>query len=53
MLEKPNISDVLIISRLEAEYDLRVAELAFLPLGADENTAVYRVLTEAETTYFL
>ncbi|MGB8981595.1 MAG: aminoglycoside phosphotransferase family protein [Anaerolineales bacterium] len=53
MLEKPDISDKLIISRLEAEYTLRVAELSFLPLGADENTAVYRVFTEAGTAYFL
>ncbi len=53
MLEKPNISDKLILSRLEEEYSLRIAELTFLPLGADENTAVYRVVTEAGTTYFL
>ncbi|HET9910542.1 MAG TPA: aminoglycoside phosphotransferase family protein [Anaerolineales bacterium] len=53
MLEKPNIANKLIISRLEAEYDLRVIELTFLPLGADENTAVYRVLTGNGTVYFL
>jgi len=53
MLEKPNISDELIILRLEADYDLRVAQIEFLPLGADENTVVYRVLTEAGTAYFL
>ncbi|MBN2115097.1 MAG: aminoglycoside phosphotransferase family protein [Anaerolineales bacterium] len=53
MLEKPTIPDELIVSRLEAEYDLRVAELAFLPLGADENTAVYRVIAEAGTAHFL
>jgi spectinomycin phosphotransferase len=38
---------------LTAEYDLRVVELTFLPLGADENTAVYRVLTGNGTVYFL
>jgi spectinomycin phosphotransferase len=32
---------------------LLVAGLNFLPLGADENTAVYRVATEAGTVYFL
>lgn len=53
MLEKPNIPDELIVSCLEAEYDLHVAELTFLPLGADENTAVYRVGTNAGVTYFL
>src|SRR6266516_423980 len=53
MLEKPNIPDELIISRLQEEYDLRVAELTFLPLGADIGTAVYRVLTNDGITYFL
>ncbi|HSB00050.1 MAG TPA: aminoglycoside phosphotransferase family protein [Anaerolineales bacterium] len=53
MLEKPDITNELIISRLETEYDLQVTELIFLPLGADENAAVYRVLTEAGTVYFL
>lgn len=53
MLEKPNIPDGLIISRLSEEYDLRVAELKFLPLGADTGTVVYRVLTEEGTPYFL
>ena len=40
MLEKPNIPEELIISRLQEEYGLRVAHLEFLPLGADVNTAV-------------
>lgn len=53
MLEKPNISDELIISRLQAEYNLRVPELAFLPIGADSRTAVYRVSTDDGTAYFL
>lgn len=53
MLEKPNISDNLIISRLKEEYNLHVAELTFLPLGADMGTAVYRVTTVDGTAYFL
>jgi len=53
MLEKPAIPDELIISRLREAYDLRVAELTFLPLGADLGSAVYRVLTEDGTAYFL
>jgi spectinomycin phosphotransferase len=53
MLEKPDISDELIISRLEAEYGLQVAELTFLPLGADLRTVVYRVVTDDGTAYFL
>lgn len=53
MLEKPNIPEALIISRLQEEYDLRVAELTFLPLGADMGTAVYRVVADDGTAYFL
>src|SRR5688500_11677760 len=52
MLEKPNIPDELIISRLQDEYGLHAAELTFLPLGADMGTAVYRV-TDDGTAYFL
>ena len=53
MLTKPNIPDELIISRLQEEYDLRVAEFAFLPIGADSRTAVYRVVTADGAAYFL
>ena len=53
MLEKPDIPDELIISRLQDDYDLRVAELTFLPIGADLRTAVYRVVTDDGTAYFL
>jgi len=53
MLTKPRIPDELIISRLQEEYDLHVAELTFLPIGADSRTAVYRVTTDDGTAYFL
>src|SRR5688572_25878802 len=53
MLEKPDIKDELIISQLQEEYGLHVAELTFLPLGADMGTAVYRVVTRDGTAYFL
>ena len=53
MLTKPNISDELIISRLQTEYGSHVAELTFLPIGADLRTAVYRVLADDGTAYFL
>jgi spectinomycin phosphotransferase len=43
MLEPPTIPDSLILSRLRHEYDLRANSLAFLPLGADVNTASYQV----------
>ncbi len=53
MLEKPKLTDALIISHLQNEYDLRVATLTFLPLGADANAAVYRVVCDDGTAYFL
>lgn len=42
MLEPPPIPHQDIIDRLRAEYGLECARLAFLPIGADVNTAVYR-----------
>ena len=53
MLTKPDIADELIISRLQEEYNLYVTSLTFLPLGADMGTAVYRVVAEDGTAYFL
>src|SRR4026207_36043 len=53
MLEKPAISDELIISRLQQEYGLLVSSLTFLPIGADLRTAVYRVLANDGTACFL
>jgi spectinomycin phosphotransferase len=53
VLTKPGITDELIISHLEKEYNLRTAELTFLPLGADMGTAVYRVGAGDGTAYFL
>jgi spectinomycin phosphotransferase len=53
MLEKPDLQDQLIIGCLQDEYGLHVSQLLFLPLGADLNTAVYRVVTQDKTAYFL
>ena len=53
MLEKPDISDQLIISGVQQDYGLRVARLTFLPLGADVNTAAYRLVSADGTAYFL
>ena len=53
MLEKPNIPDEVLISRVQEAYGFRVAELTFLPLGADQGTAVYRVVTGDGMAYFL
>lgn len=53
MLTKPDIKDELIISRLQEEYGLHIAALTFLPLGADMGTAVYRVVADDGSAYFL
>ena len=38
---------------LQEEYGLHVARVAFLPLGADQGTAVYRAVTDDEAPYFV
>jgi spectinomycin phosphotransferase len=53
MLEKPDLPDARIAACLQDEYGLRAAEIAFLPLGADVNTAVYRVVADDATPYFV
>jgi spectinomycin phosphotransferase len=50
MLEKPDIADELIISRLQ--YEISANKLNFRPSG-DLNAAAYRVLTDNGATYFL
>lgn len=53
MLEKPEIQDEEIIACLENQYGLRVEQIAFLPLGVDLNTAVYRCTTDDGTASFV
>jgi spectinomycin phosphotransferase len=52
MLEKPNIQDEKIIACLQVEYGLRTIQFAFLPLGGNLCTAVYRAVAEDGTPYF-
>lgn len=52
MLEKPNLPDEKLIACARDDYGLRVTEIVFLPLGADPNTAVYRV-ADGAAAYFL
>ncbi len=52
MLEKPDLQDEKIVACLRDEYGLPVVQVAFLPLGADLNTAVHRVVVDDETPYF-
>jgi spectinomycin phosphotransferase len=53
MLEKPDLRDEKIIACLQDEFGLLATRIAFLPLGADQHTAVYRAVAEDETPYFV
>jgi len=53
MLVKPNLADEKILACLKSEYGLSAEKIVFLPLGADQNTAVYRVVAKEEVVYFL
>ncbi|MFN8494665.1 MAG: aminoglycoside phosphotransferase family protein [Caldilineaceae bacterium] len=53
MLEKPNLQDEKIVTCLQNAFGVPVAQLAFLPLGADRDTFVYRAVTSEDTAYFV
>ncbi|KTD53464.1 spectinomycin phosphotransferase [Legionella santicrucis] len=53
MLIKPNLKDEDIASCVQNAYGLSVEKISFLPIGADFNTAVYKVTTNSEKDYFL
>lgn len=53
MLTKPDLKDEAIIQCLQDAYGLNVKKISFLPLGADLNTAVYRIMTSSKVDYFL
>jgi spectinomycin phosphotransferase len=53
MLQKPDLQDKKIIVVLQEVYGIQGTEIAFLPLGADLRTAVYRVDSAEGTPYFV
>ena len=53
MLEKPHLKEEKIIACLKNKYELSVDTITFLPIGADLNTAAYRVITRDEKVYFV
>ncbi len=53
MLTKPPLSDDAIVRLLGAAYTLTITDVTFLPLGADMNSAVYRVTNSDGMPYFL
>lgn len=53
MLEKPELQEEKLIACLQDAYGLPDVRIAFLPLGADPNTAVYRAITANNAAYFV
>jgi ABC-type sugar transport system substrate-binding protein len=52
MLAKPDLQPEKIVARVQDEYGLRISQVTFLPVGADVNTIVYRIITDDGTPYF-
>ena len=52
MLEAPNLNTDALIACLNAAYAIEVADVTFLPLGADQDTAVYRAGAADGAMYF-
>ncbi len=53
MLQKPAVSDETLRACLRDHYGLPATQIAFLPIGNDVNTAVYRVVADDATPYFV
>src|SRR5579884_146497 len=53
MLTPPDLSPETILATLRDVFRLRASRATFLPIGADVNSAVYRVETPDGTSYFL
>jgi spectinomycin phosphotransferase len=53
MLEKPDYADNDLIAHATRAFGIRFTAIAFLPLGADVNTSVYRIVCDDGTAYFL
>jgi spectinomycin phosphotransferase len=54
MIEKQILSDQRIIDCLNSDYDIKVATLTFLPLGADMDASVYKAqMHDDQPSYFV
>lgn len=53
MLQKPDLPDERIAACLRDHYGPKATAIGFLALGADANTAVYRVEADDDAVYFL
>ncbi len=53
MLTRPEIGDETIVTCLRDHFGLRIIHVAFLPIGADVNSAAFRVTARDGAPYFL
>ena len=53
MIEKSPLSEQRLIDCLKINYDIDVATLTFLPLGADMQASVYKAQTHNQSSYFV
>lgn len=53
MLEKPDLEDDQLTAHLKRTYSRRIAQVDFLPLGADPGTGVYRAVADDGRPYFV
>ncbi len=53
MLDRPALTDERLTGCVMSAYGLSVKHIAFLPIGADPNTAVYRLIAADDRPYFL
>jgi spectinomycin phosphotransferase len=53
MLTPPDLSDEIINACVRDTFGLHIVQAIFLPIGADVNSAVYRVTADDGTPYFL
>lgn len=53
MTEKQSLLSQSIIDSLKANYDISVALLTLLPIGADMNASVYKAETQSSQSYFV
>ena len=53
MREPPGIAEEHLRACVQGQYDLGLVTLAFLPLGRDYDSGVYRAVSERGTAYLL
>jgi len=53
MLDRPALPDESLMGCVLSAYGLSAKQIAFLPIGADPNTAIYRVIAADDRPYFL